>query len=97
MKKRSKQEYNKEFKQRAIKMAVTSNKTIAQIARELGVNATTLYSWVSKEKDESKSSEEVTKAELLEELKRLKKELSDVKEQRDILKKATAYFAKESQ
>ena len=97
MKKRSKQEYNKEFKQRAIKMAVTSNKTIAQIARELGVNATTLYSWVSKEKDENKSSEEVTKAELLDELKRLKKELSDVKEQRDILKKATAYFAKESQ
>ena len=44
MKKRSKQEYNKEFKQRAIKMAVTSNKTIAQIARELGVNATTLCS-----------------------------------------------------
>jgi len=95
--KRSKQDYSKEFKQSAVKMVVSSAKSTAQIARELGVKTTTLYSWVNKEKDDEVTKEEVTKAELFDELKRLKKELADVKEQRDILKKATAYFAKESQ
>lgn len=97
MTKRNKQEYNKEFRQRAVKMVISSEKSTAQIARELGVKTTTLYSWVNKEKDNEVTNEEVTKAELFDELKKLKRELADVKEQRDILKKATAYFAKESQ
>ena len=97
MSKRTKQDYNKEFRQRAVRMAISSDKSTAQIARELGVKVTTLYSWVNKEKDTEKSNNEVSKAELFDELKRLKRELADVKEQRDILKKATAYFAKESQ
>ena len=97
MSKRTKQHYSKEFRQRAVKMAVSSEKSTAQIARELGVNETTLYSWINKEKEPEKSSDDLSKAELFEELKRLKKELADVKEQRDILKKATAYFVKESQ
>ena len=78
-------------------MTISSDKSTAQIARELGVKVTTLYSWVNKEKDSEKSNDEISKAELFDELSRLKKELADVKEQRDILKKATAYFAKESQ
>lgn len=97
MSKRAKQDYNKEFRQRAVRMAISSDKSTAQVARELGVKVTTLYSWVNKEKDTEKSNDEVSKAELFDELKRLKRELADVKEQRDILKKATAYFAKESQ
>ena len=97
MSKREKQHYSKEFKQRAVRMTISSDKSTAQIARELGVKVTTLYSWVNKEKDSEKSSDEISKADLFDELSRLKKELADVKEQRDILKKATAYFAKESQ
>ena len=97
MSKRTKQDYNKEFRQRAVRMAISSDKPTAQIARELGVKVTTLYSWINKEKDSEKSNDEISKAELFDELNRLKKELSDVTEQRDILKKATAYFAKESQ
>jgi len=97
MSKRTKQDYNKEFRQRAVRMAISSDKPTAQIARELGVKVTTLYSWINKKKDSEKSNDEISKAELFDELNRLKKELSDVTEQRDILKKATAYFAKESQ
>ena len=97
MSKRIKQDYSKEFRQRAVRMALSSDKPIAQVARELGVKETTLYSWINKEKSSEKVSDEVSKAELFDELSRLKKELVDVKEQRDILKKATAYFAKESQ
>ena len=97
MSKREKQDYSKEFRQRAVRMAISTEKSTAQIARELGVKVTTLYSWINKETDSEKSNDEVSKAELFDELKRLKKELAEVKEQRDILKKATAYFAKESQ
>lgn len=97
MSKRTKQDYSKEFRHRAVRLAISSEKSTSQVARELGVKVTTLYSWVNKEKDSEKSNDEVSKAELFDELKRLKMELADVKEQRDILKKATAYFAKESQ
>ena len=97
MSKRVKKNYSKEFKQSAVKMVISSEKTTAQVARELGVNVTTLYSWVEKEKASEAESAEVTKSDLFDELKRLKKELSDVKEQRDILKKAAAYFIRESQ
>ena len=69
MSKREKQDYSKEFRQGAVRIAISTEK----------------------------SNDEVSKAELFDELKRLKKELAEVKEQRDILKKATAYFAKESQ
>jgi transposase len=94
--KKTKPNYNKEFIEDAVKLVISSEKPTAQIARELGVKSATLYSWVNKEK-ESDAVEDISKAELFDELKQLKKELRDVKEQRDILKKATAYFAKESQ
>jgi transposase len=51
---------------------------------------------MNKAKSDSVESSSKNNEQLFEELKRLKKELAEVKEQRDILKKATAYFAKES-
>ncbi len=85
--------YPSEFKESAVKLATDSKKPIAQTARELGVNVHTLYSWVEKHsipgpimrKDEHH----------FDEIKRLKKELARVTEERDLLKKAAAYFAKE--
>ena len=69
----------------------------AQIARDLGVTGTTLYSWVKNMKVSNVQEDGTTNEQLFDELKRVKKELAEVKEQRDILKKATAYFAKEAQ
>lgn len=96
MSKRTKQDYTTEFRSRAVSMVISSEKTTAQIAKDLGMNVTTLYSWVSTAKSSESAVEEPNNAQLFDELKRLKKELAEVKEQRDILKKATAYFAKES-
>ena len=96
MSKRTKQDYTTEFRNRAVSMVISSEKTTAQIAKDLGMNVTTLYSWVSAAKLSDSKVDEPNSEQLFDELKRLKKELAEVKEQRDILKKATAYFAKES-
>ena len=68
---------------------------ISQTAEELGINRNTLYTWIDKY---SKPKELTLRTDehIYEEVKRLKKELARVTQERDILKKAAAYFAKES-
>ncbi|VAW78668.1 hypothetical protein MNBD_GAMMA12-2830 [hydrothermal vent metagenome] len=97
MSKRTKQEYNTEFRASAVSMVISSEQSTAQIAKDLGIKATTLYSWVKQAKLSNSPGTQKSNEQLFDEVKRLKKELAEVKEQRDILKKATAYFAKESQ
>lgn len=91
-----KQAYPAEFKESAIKLALESGKSIAQTARELGVHEKTMYNWIhlySKPKSGTQTNREINHP--FDEIKRLKKELAQVTQERDILKKATAYFAKE--
>jgi transposase len=96
VKKQVKTKYNTEFRERAVRMVISSDKSTAQIAKDLGIKTTTLYSWVNKTKSADVPRTEQSNEQMFDELVRLKKELAEVKEQRDILKKATAYFAKES-
>ena len=96
MSKRTKREYTTEFKERAVNLVISSEKSIAQIARDLGMKEGTLYTWIDKAKSTIEQTPCKSNEQLFDELKRVKKELAEVKEQRDILKKATAYFAKES-
>jgi transposase len=95
MSEKQKAQYASEFKESAVKLALGSNKSIAQTARELGVKVNTLHTWIDKSalpKEKDMKPEE----HIYQEVKRLKKELAQVTIERDILKKATAYFAKES-
>jgi transposase len=87
--------YMAEFKESAVKLAIESKRPIAQLAKELGVTKTSLYNWVGKY---SRPKEPMIRTDehLYDELKRLKKELAIVTQERDLLKKAAAYFAKES-
>ncbi len=89
---------DKEFKHEAIRLALTSSQPIAKTARDLGIKATTLYSWISSEKDKSPviSDAQGNQTNLIEELNRLRKENTSLKEEREILKKATVFFAKEA-
>jgi len=96
MSKRLKTKYSTEFRERAINMVIKSDKPASEIAKDLGLNKSTLYSWLNKEKSGKVTDTNQTNEELFDELRRVKKELNEVKEQRDILKKATAYFANES-
>lgn len=90
--------HDKQFKEEAIRLAVTSPQPIAKTARDLGIKAATLYSWVSSAKDKSPviTEENGNQTNVIEELNRLRKEVARLKEEREILKKATAFFAKEA-
>lgn len=95
-----KKNYPLEFKISSAQLAVESDQPIAQTARDLDVNCNTLHNWISKYSDSNqinqKNMSNSDKAICFEENKRLRKELAAVKQERDLLKKATAYFAKES-
>lgn len=83
--------YTPEFKQEAVRLAQTSGKPIAQVARELGISDTSIHQW-RKELSEHGSeafpgSGHQTAQE--EELRRLKRELERVRQERDILKKSS--------
>jgi len=89
--------YSSQFKQDAVKLALESNQSIVQTAKDLGVNPNTLYTWISKYRQQSHSSSKSAGEEHPhDELKRLRRENARLKEERDILKKAAAYFAKNS-
>ena len=89
--------YNVEFKQSAVKLAVEGEASIAATARELGINTNTLHGWVRKcHKAKLPTPEKVTDQHLYDELKTLRKDNKRLKEERDILKKAAAYFANAS-
>ncbi len=88
--------YSTEFKQEAVRLAVESHQPVAQTARDLGVNPNTLYTWISKYHSAGTSAPKGAEGEPPhEELKRLRREVALLKEERDILKKAVAYFAKD--
>jgi transposase len=83
------------FKERAVKLAVDSDQPIAQTARDLGVNENTWHTWIGKYHRTERQEKEVHDKHLYEELKRLRKENARLKEERDLLKKAAAYFAQQ--
>jgi transposase len=79
--------YTAEFKESAVKLAVESKRPLAQTARELGVSKDTLYGWVRQYHGQPQVSQELVASEpVYEELKRLRREVSILKEERDILK-----------
>ena len=82
-------------KARAVKLAVESDQPIAQTARDLGVNENTLHTWIGQYHRVERQEKEVQDEHRYEELKRLRKENAHLKEERDILKKAAAYFAQQ--
>lgn len=92
MEKRKVKTYTEDFRQSAAKQAVESELPLSVTADNLGVHKTTLYGWVQLYYPKGKSAEQ----DIYAELKQLKKEIKRVKMERDILKKATAYFAKET-
>ncbi len=84
--------YSKEFRQEAVRLLRSSGRTVPQLARELGCSPSSLRNWVSQlDVDEGKTPG-LTSDER-EELRRLRRENRILAEERDILKKAAAFFA----
>jgi transposase len=91
------QHYTSEFKESAVKLAIESDQPVSKTAEELGINNNTLHTWISKYKrPQGQVTNRVEDRHIYDEIKELRKENKRLKEERDILKKAAAYFAKES-
>jgi transposase len=93
--------FDAEFRARAVELAVSSSRPRSQVAADLGVSDATLYKWMSKAKPPQKPlSVDDDDAPLTEseraELKRLRKQQHEWAMEREILKKATAFFVKET-
>lgn len=86
--------YTEEFKVEAIKQITERGHSVHEVSQRLGISTHSLYAWLKKY---GHGPENVAKVDdQAAEIRRLRAELKRVTEERDILKKATAYFAKES-
>ena len=94
---RARRSFTDEFKAGAVRLVLDEGKSVSQVARDLDLTASALGSWVERARaDRSKGKTGLTTDER-EELRQLRKELRVVKMERDVLKKAVAFFAKENQ
>jgi transposase len=90
--------YPEEFRREAVALALSSDDSRASVARRLGVNETTLRNWVADHLAEEARQVDplaVTGSEF-EELRRLRREVVELRTEREILRKAAAYFARET-
>ena len=99
MKKVPKGKYTKEFREEAVKLVTEEGLSLPEAGRRLSLPTSTIRNWVEAFKagklgDLGKYQRPLTEIEM--ELAKVKRELVKVKMERDILKKAAAYFAKES-
>jgi transposase len=91
-------QYSEEFKKDAVSHSLTSEKTVEEISRDLGIAHSNLKRWRAQYSKNGelafpgKGKQRLTPQE--EEIRRLKKELYEVQQERDILKKALAIFTK---
>jgi transposase len=82
--------YDEEFKKNAVRLSYASPKSMKQVAADLGLNENRLYAWRKKFTADGDKTRYST---LEDEVKALKLEVVELKMERDMLKKATAYFA----
>ena len=96
--KRKRPNYTNEFKQDAIKLVVEQRYSCPEVARRLGVAASNVTRWVRQYRQDQLDLSEggIPRKELEAEIRRLKKENKRLEMEREILKKAAAFFAKES-
>ena len=89
--------YDREFKVEAVKLVTGGGRGVVEVARNLGIHENLLYKWKEKYTEDMAHAfpgkGRLKPAE--EELRRMKRELADVTQERDILKKALAIFSKE--
>ena len=97
-KKKQSAPYTEAYRREAVRRSEQEGVTARQVAEELGIHVNQIYNWrnqfkrLSEKQFNSAGGVDYSKAES-EEIRRLKREVAELKEERDFLKKATAYFA----
>jgi len=88
--------FTKEFEDEAVRLVATCGRTQREIAEDLGVGLSTLVRWISRSRDRlAEAPDQAPQADMAAELKRLRRENEILRQERDILKRATAFFARE--
>jgi transposase len=95
---RGRRRFTQEFKDDAVSLVIDQGYSCAEVARRLGVSENNVNRWVReyRQRNELQSSGDLSREEMEAELKRLRKENKRLEMERDILKKAAAFFANES-
>ena len=93
----ARKKYTQEYKDEAVELVISSGRPIAEIARNLGINEGTLANWVNTAKKSGKLKEKPLNTDERARLKELEDENRRLRMERDFLKKAAAWFAKENQ
>ncbi len=90
--------FSKDFKLEAVKLIKEGGLSVARAAKDLGVYETSLRRWIKQfEVDQGKGPAETLTTAEKEELRRLRREVRTLRMEREVLKKATAFFAKEGE
>ena len=93
-KRRARRSFTEEFKASAVRLVLDEGKTVGQVARDLDLTPSALGGWVNQARaDRTKGKTGLTTVER-EELSQLRKKVRELQIERDILKKAAAFFAK---
>ena len=90
-----KRKFSQEYKEQAVKLVLDEGVSQRQVSQDLGLGASTLDKWIRDYKSRNSQNTSLIESER-EELKRLRKEVHILRMERDLLKKATAFFAKTS-
>ena len=94
---RTRRQFSEEFKSGAVRLVLDEGKTVGAVARELDLTASALGLWVRQARAEQTQGKSGLMKEEREELARLRKANRVLQEERDILKKAAAFFARHQQ
>src|SRR3954466_1707528 len=84
--------FTKEFEEEAVRLAQTSGRTQREIAGDLGIGLSTLVRWIGRSRDRRAVDPAAAESEVTVELKRLRRQNEILRQERDILKKATAFY-----
>ena len=95
-KRRDRRSFTDEFKMGAVRLVLDEGKTVARVARDLDLTASAVGGWVERARADRNHGKTGLTTEEREELGRLCKENRELRMERDLLKKAAAFFAKES-
>jgi transposase len=87
--------YDREFREGAVRIVNETGRPIAQVARELGVNEGTLGNWVARDREKRQNSDGLSTGDV-EELKRLRAEVAELRMERDVLKRSVVLWVKEA-
>lgn len=90
--------YTPEFRREALELVRSSGRPMVEVARSLGINDGTLSNWVKADREARERSADpaALSEDERDELKRLRKEVTELRVDREILRKAAAYFARET-